>query len=99
MLIARLQQLRKMLWGRFEQKWTKAEVADLIERFVDGRTGPYDWDDFESVPITNPDLDAVRIECLEIHHKYPPGEAGGYCNEAGRAELRRIAAQLREAAS
>ena len=37
-----------------------AEVATFIREFIEGVGGDWDWDDFESVPITDPELDRIR---------------------------------------
>jgi hypothetical protein len=39
-----------------------AEVAQFISNFLNGTGGEWDWDDFTSVPITNPALEAIRAE-------------------------------------
>ena len=54
-------------------KYTKAEVADIIEQFLDGTGGRWDWDDFTSVKIVDPDLDTIRVRCIELHDEtaYP----------------------------
>jgi hypothetical protein len=39
-----------------------AEVAQFISNFLSGTGGEWDWDDFTSVPITNPALEAIRAE-------------------------------------
>jgi hypothetical protein len=36
-------------------------IANCIRGFIDGTCGPYDWDDFTSVPLKDPDLEAIRI--------------------------------------
>ena len=48
-------------------KYTRAEVADIIEQFVDGTGGRWDWDDFTSTKIADPELDAIRVRCIELH--------------------------------
>lgn len=37
-----------------------AEVAKFIREFIEGVGGEWDRDDFESVPITDPELDRIR---------------------------------------
>ena len=41
---------------------TPAEVAGYLKDFLDGTGAEWDWDDFTSVPITAPELEAIRIE-------------------------------------
>jgi hypothetical protein len=42
------------------RKRTAAEVATYLRDFIDGTGDEWDWDDFESVPIADPDLDRIR---------------------------------------
>jgi hypothetical protein len=65
---------------------TAAEVADVIEKHVQGTEGPWDWDDFTSVPITDDRLDAIRVRCLELDHALP---------EERMQEFREIVQRLR----
>ena len=69
------------------------EVADLIDRFLRGEVGPYEWDDFISIRSRDPRIERVRRECLEIPDRYPT--ESGYCNDAGVARLRELASSLR----
>lgn len=45
---------------------TPREVAKILHNFIAGTGGEWDWDDFTSVPITNPDLDAIRREAEQV---------------------------------
>jgi len=38
------------------------DVVGFLRDFIDGRGGEWDWDDFTSVPITDPTLEAIRAE-------------------------------------
>ena len=69
---------------------TCTEVAEIIERFVEGTCGPWDWDDFISFPLDDPALEAVRRECADLPDRYPPTKRGWYCNDEGLDELRRL---------
>lgn len=60
---------------------TAFDVADRIERHILGTEGPWDWDEFISVPITDNCLDRIRILCAEA--------------EGNKEELGRIVEQLR----
>lgn len=42
------------------KKRTPAEVAGFIRDFIDGTGGEWDWDDFTSVRLANPELEAIR---------------------------------------
>lgn len=74
-------------------KYTNAEIADIIETFVDGTIGKYGWDDFTSCPIQNPEQEKIRWECLLIHDNYP--SQGAYCSQEGLKRLLEIANSLR----
>jgi hypothetical protein len=37
------------------------EVAGFLRDFLDNSGGQWDWDKFESVPITDPELEQIRL--------------------------------------
>lgn len=37
------------------------EVAGFLRDFLDDSGGQWDWDEFESVPITDPELEQIRL--------------------------------------
>ncbi len=80
---------------------SRAEVAAMIEGFLgdDNAQGPWDWDDFLSSTLADPDLDRVRIICFDVRDRYPPGEEGGYCSEEGIKFLRNLAKELKQSDS
>jgi hypothetical protein len=78
----------------------RRNTAQEIRAFLNGEGGPWDWDDFTSIPIEGDAvLDAVRLYCVQVYDIYPAGAIGGYCNEAGRAELLRLADLLESEAA
>lgn len=83
--------LRQQSYTREEQF---AYVIQTIRDFLQGTGNPWDWDDFTSVRIGYPELDAVRAFCLELPAKYPPAESMHWCNSEGLRELRRKLEQL-----
>ena len=83
-------------WGATAKR-TQKDVLRTIEQFLDGGGGPYDWDDFTSVPDADPHLEAVRLECVRVAREYPPDGPREWCAPTGLEELRRIARELREA--
>jgi len=74
---------------------TKSEVASIIEQFLDGTGGKWDWDDFCSLSIADHYLDSVRIRCAELDLAYPPTEKGHYCGRTGFEVMRELVAELR----
>jgi hypothetical protein len=75
---------------------SRGEMADTIEQFVQGICWQRVWDDFCSVPIIDPQLDAIRQRCAGLPKEFPPTEKNGYCSEAGIAVLRGIVQELRQ---
>lgn len=43
---------------------TPEDVAGFMSDLLDGSGGVWDWDEFESVPITDPKLDAIRLRAI-----------------------------------
>jgi hypothetical protein len=76
---------------------TKPEVADIIEKFLDGTSGKWDWDDFCSLSIADSYLDSVRIQCSELNLICPHTEKGHYCCQDGLEIMRELVARLRAA--
>ena len=74
---------------------TKLEVANIIESFVEGTGGRWDWDDFCSLAIENRELDAIRVKCCNLSFTHPPVAKGHYCNDQGIQILREIITNLR----
>ena len=75
---------------------TPDEVADQIEKFVEGSDGTYDWDDFTSFELADPYLESVRQRCIDTNVRYPPRDGRGWCNEEGTSVLRQLARDVRE---
>ena len=58
----------KLLMLPFERpiERSPSEVAAYLRDFIDGTGGDWDWDDFTSIPIANPSLEAIRREASEF---------------------------------
>jgi len=76
-------------------KRTPDEVSRIIDQFLDGTSGKWDWDDFCSIKIEDPELDHIRDLCSSACFAYPPTEKGHYFSAQGRDYLRAIARELR----
>jgi hypothetical protein len=74
---------------------TNLEVATIIEQFINGTGGRWDWDDFCSNLITDPDLDSIRNRCDGLASEFPPDEKGHYCSQHGIKVMREIGNDLR----
>lgn len=75
-------------------KLNTEDVIQEITKFLNETGGAYDWDDFTSIRIQDPTLNAIRIECAELPDKYPPGPRQ-YCGDGGLKRLEEILDQLR----
>jgi hypothetical protein len=76
--------------------YTKLEVAEVIDDFLNGRGGPYDFDDFCTFTITDPELDKIRERCADLQEEFPPEKPGQYCGSKGMDVLRVYVSQLRQ---
>jgi hypothetical protein len=74
---------------------SRLEVADIIEQFVECRGGTWDWDDFCSFPIEDPELDAIRVQCCSLPKRFPATDKGHYCNPNGIQVMRGFTLTLR----
>jgi len=74
---------------------TAEEVAEAIETFLEGRGSSHDWDDFISIPIADPALEAIRLRCGGLPEEFPSRDNHQYCSLEGEQVLRTYVAQLR----
>ena len=65
------------------QKLTSSEVRQILVSFPDGSGGPWEWDDFTSVPVADSALDKVRERCAGLWQEFPPERPNEYCSDAG----------------
>jgi hypothetical protein len=78
-----------LTWG--SRSRSAAEVAKYLRDFIDGTGGEWDWDDFTSIPIKEPELEAIRGEAELI--------ALPIRNEAGFTELRALLTRVEKIAA
>ena len=74
----------KERWERGVDR-TPEEVAGFLDDFVDGTGGEWDWDEFESVPINNPTLNALRKRAVILGPPHPDLEGLRSIAEEARA--------------
>ena len=75
------------------------DAAKVIENFVDGSCGPYEWDDFLNGSKNDTDLQKIREECERIGIDYPARSDHEWCNDDGGRALLAIAGRIRRDAS
>jgi hypothetical protein len=63
-----------------------ADVVGYIEDFLGDRGGDWDWDDFTSIPITDPRLEGIRRQAELVHLPL---------DDAGRTKLAALLAQAK----
>jgi hypothetical protein len=76
------------------QKLTAKDVRSILGRFLDGTAEPYEFDDFVSLSIEDPRLDAIRERCAGLSSEFPPEVRGHYCGEGGVEVMRRFMKEL-----
>jgi len=82
-----LLQLGERLFGLKTTADLKPEdVENYLRDFLDGRGGAWDWDDFTSIPITDPTLDAIREQAAYVQLPL---------DGSGRATLEQLLQQVR----
>ncbi|NDQ55640.1 MAG: hypothetical protein GZ088_01045 [Acidipila sp.] len=77
------------LIGKRRNRRTAAEVAESIEKHIEGTEDPYDWDDFTTRPISDDYLDAVRLRCCDLG-------GGPPFSQSSINQLREIISELRQ---
>lgn len=83
-------------WNRKGKRNKNAsEVADLIERFLEGRSlHPQEWNDFVDASQRDKRIDEIRRRCYELD---PLVNRPGEPDPDALAELRKIIRELRAA--
>ena len=76
-------------------RMNRKQVADLIEAFLNGSIGDWDWDDFVSVKQPDPEMEKIRAQRASLPDDFPPTEEGHYCGPDGLKALQDIAVRLR----
>jgi hypothetical protein len=74
---------------------TPIEAANVIEAFLAGTGGEWDWDDFMHVKIADPRVDVIRQICSDLHGIYPGQRVGEYCDPKGEVIMRALVKELR----
>jgi hypothetical protein len=76
-----------------------SEVADIIERFVNGTGGPVEWDAYTmGMKFEDPFLGLIQDRCRALWIEFPPTEKGQYTSAEGFAALKELVKELRSRA-
>jgi len=72
------------------------EVAQILENFLEGTGGPWDWDDFISVgDVADERLRQIQQHVNLLSEEFPPEKPGEFCNQQGRDVIRSYIVELR----
>jgi hypothetical protein len=72
------------------------EVAELLDGFVDGTGGQWDWDDFTlGMTFTDKRLQEIQARCRVLSLEFPPPAKEMYTSGQGVQVIRDYAAELR----
>jgi hypothetical protein len=66
-------------------------VQTIIRQFLDGTGGKWDWDDFISITIDDPELEKIRSVAATLPDRFPPTHRGHYASEEGLRLLKELA--------
>jgi hypothetical protein len=72
-----------------DQHQQALHIARTIRAFLDGSGGDWDWDDFTSCPIRNPQLDSIRLRAGAV--PLPAGDEGRVTLQMLAVEAERLA--------
>jgi|HubBroStandDraft_5_1064220.scaffolds.fasta_scaffold1217808_2 hypothetical protein len=76
-----------------------SEVADIIQRFVNGTGGPLEWDGYTmGIKFEDPFLRSIQDRCRALWIEFPPTEKGQYTSAEGLAVLKELIKELRSRA-
>jgi hypothetical protein len=71
------------------------QVAKILQNFLRGAGGKWDWDDFASaMSFEDPYLERIRTRCILLDREFPPARLGEYCNEQGLEVVRTYVREL-----
>jgi hypothetical protein len=77
-------------------KLARLEIATILENFLEGTGGRWEWDDLISVgDVADERLRQIQQHVNLLSDEFPPEKPGEYCNEQGREVIRRYIADLR----
>jgi hypothetical protein len=72
------------------------EVANVLERFVEGTGRHWEWDDYSlGMSFKDKRLEEIRVRCVGLSFEFPPDGPGKYCNEQGIQVIRNFVQELR----
>jgi hypothetical protein len=75
---------------------TYLDVASILESFVEGTGGQWDWDAYiTSMTFDDPYLREVQMRMIHLSDEFPVKKGMGYCGPQGLQVIRDYANELR----
>lgn len=79
---------------------TYLDVANVLENFIEGRDGKWDWDDYLSATtFDDPYVQQVQMRMALLDTEFPAEQKGHYCGPAGIEVIRHYVEELRTKAT
>jgi hypothetical protein len=75
---------------------TRLRVATILEDFIEGRNGAWDWDAFLAERFGDQEIAEIQRRCTHLDTEFPPESRGRYCGEQGLKVIRGYIQQLKE---
>lgn len=79
---------------RWQRNVGLQQILDYIDHFLDDPRAN-DWDEFLSIPLESPELEAIRLRVTLLPEIFPVEKGSGFCGPEGIEELRQTASALR----
>jgi hypothetical protein len=96
LVVAVLAMFGKVLAPTTPRKLSKHEVANTLERFINGSGDAWEWDDFiNGSTLQDEFLEGIRIQCQQLPSTHPPLEGQGYCSARGVQTMEQLVVKLR----
>jgi hypothetical protein len=75
---------------------SREQVAKILEDFLEGRGGDWDWEGFtDGGALSDSLLEEIRLRSMNLPIEFPPTTRGEYANAEGKQVLRNYITQLR----
>ena len=80
---------------RWQRNIGPEQILDYIDHFLEDPRAANNWDEFLSIPLESPQLEAIRLRVTLLPEIFPAGKGEGFCGPEGMEELRQTANTLR----
>ena len=96
LVLAVLAMFINFLGPKASRNLSKHEVANTLERFINGSGDEWEWDDFiNGSTLLDEFLESIRIQCQQLPSTHPPLEGQGYCSAQGVQTMKQLVVKLR----